>query len=618
MRLHPALTYLGLLLLLSALLLSACGGIPSPTAISGSLESATAQPVIDAPAMAQDLIVLSMEENGFAHLFVTIPGVLELTRITAGPWNDITPSLSPDGSRLAFASNRDGFYDIYLLDLQTGGIQRLTETPEYDASPTWSPDLAWIAYETYVQDNLEIALLSLSDPTQNRVLLTNDPAADHSPAWAPSGRQIAFISNRTGDSEVWLADLDRTDSGRFTNLSHSPQSAEKHPAWSADGSHLTWASESQTMGYSGIYFWDTARPDRPASWIGDGDWPAWNARGDQIVALLDGPNQEYLTSYTTDGRLLLAPFPLPGYGRGLNWPNVTLPEPLPDSYQQAAAVTATALWSPVVTPGTDVPSRRWYVVPLTDVQAPFPQLHDLVDESFVALRQRVIEAAGWDALASLENAFVPLSSSLDPGYSEDWLYTGRAFSLNSLMTNAGWMVAVRQQVGSETYWRLYLRAQRQDGSLGQPLEDSPWDLSARYNLEPLSYEAGGRYAPVPAGYWVDVTSLAAAYGWQRLPALANWRTYFEGARFTEFVLTGGLDWYSAMLELYPPEILVTPTRVLPPTATPSRTPIPTRTPGPTRTPRPTLTPSITPTPRPPTITPTPTSTPPTVFPTFQQ
>ena len=99
---------------------------------------------------------------------------------------------------------------------------------------------------------------------------------------------------------------------------------------------------------------------------------------------------------------------------------------------------------------------------------------------------------------------------------------------------------------------------------------------------------GGRYAAVPAGYWVDVTSLAAAYGWERLPALSSWRTYYEGARYTEFVMTGGMDWYAAMLELYPPEILVTPTKVLPPTVTPSRTPIPTSTPGPTRTPRPDL------------------------------
>ena len=380
------------LLLLLSLTLSACGGAaPGPTPVIFPTGEATLQPVINAPSLTQDLILLSMEENGFAHLFVTVPGKMELTRITAGPWNDITPVLSPDGSRLAFASNRGGFYDLYLLDLQTGGIQQLTDTPEFDASPTWSPDLAWIAHVTYRQDNLEIALTSLNDPGQGPVMLTNDPAADHSPAWAPSGRQIVFVSDRTGNSEVWLTDLDRTDSGRTMNLSNSPNSAEVHPAWSADGSRLVWASEAQGLAYSGIYIWDSARPNRPAVWVGDGDWPAWNAGGDQILALLDGPNRQYLTSYTTDGKLLLPPFPLPGHGRGLSWPNVTLPETLPASYEQAAAVTATALWSPTLTPAPDVPFERWYVVPLNEVQAPYAQLHDLVDESFNALRQRVIE-----------------------------------------------------------------------------------------------------------------------------------------------------------------------------------------------------------------------------------
>ncbi|MFZ5878617.1 MAG: TolB family protein, partial [Chloroflexota bacterium] len=570
-----------------------------------------------------DLVVLSIEENGYAHLFLTIPGEVGLTRITAGDWNDITPAVSPDGSRIAFASNRDGFYDLYLLDLNSGGIQRLTDTPAYDSSPTWSPDLAWIACATYTGDNLEITLHSLTDPQQAQILLTENAASDHSPAWAPNGRQIVFVSDRSGDSEIWLADLDINDQTRFRNLSNAPQSAETHPAWNADGSRLAWTSDSLQLGYSGIHVWESNQPERPARWIGDGDWPAWNTRGDQLIALLDGPNQQYLTAYTLDGRLLLAPLPLPGRARGLIWPSLSLPSPLPETFTQAADLTPAPLWAPVLTPVRGVPNQRWYVVDLPGVQAPHPQLHDLVDEAFTALRDRSIQAAGWDALGSLENAFVPLTTSLDPGYERDWLYTGRAFAVNSLMINAGWMTVVREQVGTETYWRLYLRAQRQDGSLGEPIQNPPWDVNARYDLDPRSYEAGGRYAPVPPGYWVDLTALAQAYGWQRLPALPNWQNYFAGARFTEFVQPGGIDWYAAMLELYPPEVLSTPTRVLPPTATPSRTPVPSSTPGPSRTPRPTGSPTNTRTPRPPTATPTasntppPTVTPPTVVPTFE-
>jgi len=179
------------------------------------------------------------------------------------------------------------------------------------------------------------------------------------------------------------------------------------------------------------------------------------------------------------------------------------------------------------------------------------------------------------------------------------------------------MTAAREDFGAQTYWRLYIRAQLQDGSLGEPLRVAPWDLSARYNLDPKIYEQGGTYSATPAGYWVDVTSLALQYGWERLPALPNWRTFYRGARFTEFALTEGLDFYTAMLQLYPPDVLLTPTRLLPPTFTATVTPTATPTATFTRTPRntqtPSLTPTITSTPVP-SNTPIPTFTPPTIIP----
>ena len=567
-------------------------------------------------------MILSIEENGYAHLFAYIPGKLRFTRLTSGEWSDITPSISPDGKSVAFASNRGGYWDIYTLDLQSGQVSQLTNTPEYDSSPSWSPDLAYIAYESYRNGSLDIAILSLTNPGQKPIILTDDPASDYSPAWAPNGRQIAFISNRSGDADVWIADLNKTDD-RFTDLSNTPQAAESHPVWSPDGLHLAWASAPWSNDYNGIYIWDSARPDQTATWVGDGSWPAWSANSDAIVTAVDAPNQQLLTAYTLNGGALLLPTALPGHLRGILWPKLALPDPLPQTYEQAAAQTPGALWSPAVTPVSGVPANRWYVVPIQNVQAPYPQLQALVAGSFVALRHRVIDLTGWDALASLENAYVPLTTALDPGLGEDWLYTGRAFAINSLMVNAGWMTVIREDVGAQTYWRLFLRAQNQDGSQGQPIEDPPWDLNARYDLNPSTYEAGGGYNSVPPGYWIDFTSIALSYGWERLPALPNWRNYYAGGRFTEFALTSGLNWYSAMVQLYPAEALVTATPLLPPSATPSRTPIPTDTTGPSRTPEGTFTPSPSPTPRPPTHTPLPTptplptSTPPTIIPTFK-
>jgi TolB protein len=600
---HLATRVLPSAFFLLALLLASCSPqspisapeLPTPTSIPHALNDG-------------EVLLLSMEENGCAHLFLYSPDGQPILRLTEGNWDDVTPAISPDGNQIAFASNRSGFWDIYLLILSTGDLRQVTNTPAYDSAPTWSPDSQWLAYETYDGNDLEVTVQSLTSGDQTPAPLTDDPAADSSPAWSPQGRQIAFISDRSGNPEVWLADLDRADDGRFTNLSKTSQAAERNPMWA--GNRLLWVAEAQSFGLSGAYVWDANQPDRPARWVADSDWAAWNPSPQlpRIATVLNGPNTDYLSASSLDGGLLVPPRPLPGFVRGLLWLTLDLPNPLPQPFRAASAYTPVAPWALKVTPLAEGPKQRWTVVPLHDVQAPYPELHDLVDESFEALRQRVIEEAGWDALSSLQNAFVPLTAPMDPGLGTDWLYTGRAFALNTLIANTGWMVAVREEVGQQTFWRVYLRTQSQDGSQGAPLREAPWELGSRYSLDPLAYEQGGAYAPIPTGYWLDFTALARAYGWERQPALPNWRAYYAGTRFTEFVMTSGLDWYTAMLELYPSEALITPTPRLPPTLTPSRTPRPTTTSGPSPTATLTATPTFTPRPTY-TSTPLPSNTP---------
>jgi TolB protein len=612
-KLYPCISS-SLIFLIFIIIFSACSQAvtEAPVSINTPQPTATEDFIPVVPRNAQEMVIFSVEEDGYSHLFAYIPNEMPLTRLTNGDWDDITPSAHPNGESIAFASNRFGQWDLYLMDLSNGELTRLTDSPEYEGAPSWSPDGTFMAYESYRDDNLDIVVGPAYDPEKNAIRLTASPASDHSPAWAPGGRQIAYISN----GEVILADLDKTNDERFTNISNTPLAAESHPVWSPDGTHLAWASLSQNIGRSGIYLWDSTS-QFPAHWIGDGDFPAWNTTGDQIITTVPAPNTNFIITYSIDGTIQDTLTPFHHYVNGLIWANLIMPESPPDEFEQAAQFTPAPLWAVSGAPVEEGVAGRWSLIELNNVRAPYPQLHDLADEAFEALRTRVIEEVGWDALASLENAYVPITSNLDPGYGEDWLFTGRAFAINTLMTNAGWMVAVREDFGSQTYWRLYLRAQVQDGSIGIPLHDVPWDLGARYNLDPQVYEQGGTYGEVPPGYWVDITSLASQYGWERVPALPNWRTFYGGARFTEFALIDNLDWYTAMLQLYPPDVLLTPTRLLPPTLTQTRTPTPTRTPTSTRTPRPTGSPPNTPTPS---ITPTPpnsptaTETPPTIIP----
>jgi len=601
-RLSLIPSFLFLLTLLTACVQPFAAPTPTPTLTPTATPTRTPSPtptirptITQRPLpsdMAQTFII-SMEDNGYSHLFAYAPGKLPLTRVTNGQWDDISPAISNDGTKVVFASNRNAYWDIYALNLVDGQLSRITDTPDFDGSPAWSPDALWVVYESMVGDQMEINIVSTVNG--QLIQLTNDPGLDQTPVWSPLGRQIAFVSNRTGEDEIWVANLDLPDEGRFVNVSEAPDSAESHPAWSPDGTHLAWASHTAGQP-DNIFTWDSNHPDQPARALGLGDWPAWSDSGSEIATRLMQSNQQYLIAYSMDGNLSLPPMPVNDL-RGMSW-HIERANAIPLQFFKPALLTPTALWQEQIQLVADVPGQRASVIKLLDVEAPHPYLHDAVNESFSALRQRVILDTGWDALASLESAYTPLTSSLDPGQNQDWLYTGRAFELNPLTLNAGWMIVMREDIGGQTFWRIFLRTVAQDGSQGEPLRRLPWDLLSRYNIDPQAYDQGGMYAKsIPGGFWVDFTALAHKFGWQRLPSLGNWRTYFKGTQFNEFILTGGLDWRSAMLQLYPPDVFVTPTVVIPPTRTPTETPkgyrYKTATPTVTYTPtpRPTYTPA---------------------------
>lgn len=539
-----------------------------------------------------DLLFISMLEGRYSHLFSVSLSSLSLTRLTADEWDDITPAVSPDGRKIAFASRRNGYWDIYLLDVELGSVDRLTDTPEYDGAPSWSPDGQWIVYETYFEDNLELAILSTTDLAQPPLRLTDSTASDHSPAWSPGGRQIAFISDRSGEDEVWIADLDRIGSERFFKVSNNNHNSESAPAWSPNGQYIAWAAAPYSTGVSGIYLWDSQTPGIQPQWICAGDFPVF-INQEEVLTRISTPNQSYISISRINGGLVLAPFLLPQNPRGLSIGSSSMLDSLPVTLLQAAQLTPQALYQIGTLLDTNLPYDRNTIIDLEDVTAPYPKLNDQVDEAFYALRNAVIHHAGWDALANLESAFIPISAPLNPGFYSDWHYTGRAFTLNSLLIDAGWMQIVRENIDQQAFWRVYLRTYAQDGSQGEPLHQRPWDFSTRYNGDLGAYNEGGSLARViPNGYWLDFTEIAAQLGWERLAALDIWRTYYPGARFGVFVLTNGLDWHSAMLEIYPPEAILTQTPIPSPTRNPTRTPFGYRTPTPTQTPtpRPTYTP----------------------------
>lgn len=114
--------------------------------------------------------------------------------------------------RIAFRSERDGNWEIYVMNLDATGIRRLTNNIARDDMPRWSPDGKQIIFRSERDGNQEIYIMNSDGSSQRR--LTNNYAKDSEPSFAPDGSRILFSSKRTGEWELYTMNIDGTDQKR--------------------------------------------------------------------------------------------------------------------------------------------------------------------------------------------------------------------------------------------------------------------------------------------------------------------------------------------------------------------------------------------------------------------
>ncbi len=474
-------------------------------------------------------------------------------RLTNSPADDRDPIWSPDGQQLAFSSRRDGNWELYVArvgDLSAPPI-RLTFELGFQGRPAWSNDGLLLAYESYQGGNLDIYAIPV-DGSDAPVRITDDPAPDYSPAWEPStGRRIAFVSLRDRNQDIYIIDLNTLD---VINLTNTPTRDEDFPAWSPSGRYLAYSALEQ--GRETVFVHDVTNPATPPQVMGIGRAPTWSPDGRSLAFIADDDDGRsaflYAVPFQTQG-LATDVVSVPYGSTRPTWTSAALPPSFVNAGGVSLASTQPLFIEQETRFNSDPPFR---LNALLDVQAQNAVLSDRVNDSFNALRARTLEVSGVDFLGQLEDAFWGLDRRPELGVERrNWLMTGRAFAISrsSILGFPPPIELVREDLIDGVYWRVYVRvsAEAQSGQLGEPLRRLPWDLLSRTGGDVEAYNQGGRLrAEVPQGYYIDFTQLALDYGWERMPAGNEWRANADVVNYWLFRKPDGLDWYSAMREIY--------------------------------------------------------------------
>ena len=197
-------------------------------------------------------IVFGSNRNGSTELYiVNTSGTGPQRRITDSDGINNNPTYSPGANRIAFTSTRDGNSEIYSMKTDGTGVIRLTNNPGIDSAPNFSKDGSRIVFQSNRDVDEEVYIMNADGTGQTRLTTTpNAPPAttgkSTEPVFSPNGSRIAFVSDRDSgfpqglNREIYEMNTDGTNVVRLTFV---PSSTDDRPAYSPDGSRITFTSD---------------------------------------------------------------------------------------------------------------------------------------------------------------------------------------------------------------------------------------------------------------------------------------------------------------------------------------------------------------------------------------
>ncbi len=553
------------ILLLAILLLVATRVIRGPfgggwTLPSGPVAQVALPPPSPTPYPWKGSTVAFVAPDGVGQALLLLdPSAAGPARVLAAGFDEIAaPVWSPDGGELAFAARQDGNWDLFLLRGDGSDLRRLTTHPAFDGWPAWSPDGGSLAFASHRDGILAVYRLGLALGEGSVARLSGGDGPAIEPSWSPDGRWVAYAAWSDG---AYRLEATRADNGERRVLAETGDGPDlRAPAWSPDGGRLAWLAQRHGVGQVISRGW-TAEPGVLSGTVSthaaEASGFAWFPGGQALAVVTVGRSGRQLALRPVGAFSSAATVDLPPGPAGITWSRQAPAQALP----QLAVAAGASAGAPTVSDRADGVAADEAAPPglvmLPDVDVPGDRINAALAEDFAALRADVRAGTGRDFLGTLADAWRPLSFKSSGSAFFSWHKTGRAFDTQMELWGPGRrrdMVLVREDLGGWTQWRMFLRAEAQDGSAGRPLTDPGWTFSAGSGDEALMATGGKRGGTVPGGYWVDFSALAARRGWQRIPSLVrgdlDWRRSWTGIEYWHYERRDGLRWFEAASQVY--------------------------------------------------------------------